>query len=248
MEPIAPGTPKQPVVPGAAGIALRARLALTATAVNASGARLWRPEGLASRYAEYLAVMHGVVRASVPLMERAAARCGDLGPYDQVAAPLERYLRTHIEEERDHDDWLLADLLALGADAGAVVAEQPSPAVARLTGAAYYWVEHHHPVALLGYIAVLEANAPAPWLAERIAAAGVPRDALRTVREHAVLDGDHTHALFALLDALPLTPVLRRAVTTSALHTVDGLAGLLTRIGRAPHRPHHRTRGGTHLS
>ncbi|MEU3985172.1 iron-containing redox enzyme family protein [Streptomyces sp. NPDC026672] len=229
-----------------AGVGLRARIALTAPAVRAVTERLWRAEGLPERYAEYLVVMHGVVRASVPLLERAAERCALLGPGDPSAGPLERYFRAHAERERGHDDWLLADLTALGGERAAATAvdRQPPPSVARLVGAQYYWVEHHHPVALLGHVAVLEGHAPAPRLAERIIAAGVPRAAVRTVRDHAELDGDHVAVLHDLLDALPLTPALRYAVTASALHTVDGLTELFARIGRTP-RPYDRTRGGT---
>jgi len=225
--------------PVAAGVALRARLALTAPALRATTARLWRPDGLAGRYLAYLAVMHGVLRASVPLMERAAARCAELGDRDPVAAPLERYLLEHIEEERGHDNWLLDDLAALGGRPADVLAEQPSPTVARLVGAQYYWIEHHHPVALLGYIAVLEDNAPAGWLADRVAdTAGVPDTALRTLREHAELDDGHTAALFGLLDTLPLSRRLERAVAVSALHTVDGLIDLFARVEREPGPEH----------
>lgn len=230
---------------------LRARLALTEPMVRAATAELWRPTGLGRRYATYLAVMHGVIRASVPLMERAATLCAALRPHDPVAAPLERYLRAHAEEERGHDDWLLTDLAALGdtalGDTAATVAGEPPPSTARFVGAQYYWIEHHHPVALLGYIAVLESNAPAPRLADHIASSGVPEASLRTVRAHAELDDGHTADLFELLDALPLTPVLRRAVTTSALHTVDGLIGLFARIAGEP-RPIHRLPGGTYPS
>jgi hypothetical protein len=236
-----------PTASGTTGTALRARLALTAPAVRAVTARLWHTAGLHDRYAAYLTVMHGVIRASVPLMERAAERCAELAPHDPVAVPLERYYRIHAVEERGHDDWLLADLAALGGAAEAVATGQPPPVVARFVGAQYYWIEHHHPVALLGHIAVLESHAPAPWLADRILAAGIPRAALRTVRAHAELDGEHTTALFALLDSLPLAPVLRGAVTTSAVHTLDGLTELFARIERAS-RPAHRTRGGTRTS
>ncbi|MFI1414512.1 iron-containing redox enzyme family protein [Streptomyces sp. NPDC020707] len=231
---------------------LRARLALTEPMVRAATDALWRPTGLAPRYATYLAVMHGVIRASVPLMERAATLCAALRPHDPVAAPLERYLRVHAEEERGHDDWLLTDLAALGDTAlgdtaAAVAGEQPPPATARFVGAQYYWIEHHHPVALLGYIAVLESNAPARRLADHIVSSGVPEASLRTVRAHAELDDGHTADLFELLDVLPLTPVLRRAVTTSALHTVDGLVGLFGRIAGEP-RPTHRLPEGTYPS
>ncbi|BBA95843.1 hypothetical protein RVR_862 [Actinacidiphila reveromycinica] len=227
-----------------AGTALSARLLLTAPAVRAATTAMWRAPGLARRYGRYLEDMHGLIRASVPLMQRAASRCADLG--DAVGAPLAAYLRVHVEEERGHDDWLLDDIAALGGDPAAVRDRQPSPAVARLAGAQYYWIEHHHPVALLGYIAVLESNAPAPWLADEIAAAGVPEAALRTVRGHAELDTGHTAELFALLDGLPLDPPLVNAVVMSALHTVDGLVELFAHIGRAAQQDHSRER--THTS
>ncbi|MBM9508888.1 iron-containing redox enzyme family protein [Actinacidiphila acididurans] len=232
------GGPGRRLVGASAGVALRARLALTDPALRAASARIWRPAGLDARFPAYLAAMHGVIRASVPLMERAAERCAGLGPGDPVAGPLIRYLRQHIEEERGHDDWLLADLAALGTDPAAVLAGQPSASVAALAGAQYYWIEHHHPVALLGYIAVLESCAPAPWLAERIAAtSAVPPAALRTLREHAGLDGGHARAVFDLLDELPPAAALVDAVALSGLHTVRGLIDLFTRIDRAPGRP-----------
>lgn len=219
--------------------ALRIKLAQAAPALQAATADLWQLPGLRDRYPEYLRTMHGVLRASVPLMERAVLRCADLGPLDPVAGPLRSYLEEHIAEETGHDDWLLADLAALGPNAAAAAAEQPPPIVARLVGAQYYWIEHHHPVALLGYLAVMEGNAPAPWLADRIVSgAGVPDAAVRTVREHADLDAGHTDAVFDLLDAVPLTAAQANSVAVSALHTADALVGLFTHIVRAaPHRP-----------
>jgi pyrroloquinoline quinone (PQQ) biosynthesis protein C len=181
--------------------------------------------------------MHGVIRASVPLMEFAAYRCDELAERDPVAGPLRRYLTAHIAEERGHDDWLLADLVALGCDPAPVLVEQPPPAVARLVGAHYYWVAHHHPVEILGYIAVMEGNAPAVPLARWIVShAGVPDAAVRTVREHAELDGGHTDAVFDLLDTLPLSAAQVHAVTISGLYTVEALIELFTHIARAQWR------------
>jgi hypothetical protein len=196
-------------------------------ALRAAAADLWRRPRLDRRYGEYLRVMHGVVRASVPLMELAERRCADLGAGDAVAAPLRRYLRQHIAEERGHDDWLLADLAAFGADPAVPLTRAPPPAVARLVGPQYYWIVHHHPVALLGYIAVLEGNAPATALAGWIVSrTGLPDAAVRTVREHAALDAGHADAVFELLDALPLTAAQTGVVTTNALSTVDALIAL----------------------
>ncbi|MFJ3961050.1 iron-containing redox enzyme family protein [Streptomyces sp. NPDC090036] len=204
-----------------ASFALRTKLAPTTTALRAATALLWRPEGLRQRYLRYLAAMHPLVRSSVPLLERAAERCAELD--DPAARSLAAYCTRHAEEERDHDAWLLDDLAAAGAGPAAV----PPPVVVELAGAQYYRIEHEHPVTLLGYMAVLEGNAPGPRLADRlIETTGLPDGAFRTLREHAELDGGHLDDLHRVLDALAPTAAQQTAVSVSALHT----ANLLTRL------------------
>ncbi|MFD6936111.1 iron-containing redox enzyme family protein [Streptomyces goshikiensis] len=204
-----------------ASLALRTKLTPTTTVLRAATAALWRPEGLRQRYLRYLAAMHPLVRASVPLLERAAERCAGLD--DPGARSLAAYYTRHAEEERDHDTWLLEDLAAAGAGPAAV----PHPVVVELAGAQYYRIEHEHPVTLLGYMAVLEGNAPGPRLADRLAeATGLPDGAFRTVREHAELDAGHLDDLHRVLDELAPAPARQTAVSVSALHT----ANLLTRL------------------
>ena len=121
----------------------------------------------------------------------------------------------------------LQTLLAPALNPAVPLTRAPPPAVARLVGPQYYWIVHHHPVALLGYIAVLEGNAPATALAGWIVSrTGLPDAAVRTVREHAALDAGHADAVFELLDALPLTAAQTGVVTTNALSTVDALIAL----------------------
>jgi hypothetical protein len=214
--------------------AFRTKLTLTQPALRTAAAELWQLPHLADRYPEYLRTMHGVIRASVPLMELAARRCADRNPGDAVTAPLRRYFERHIVEERDHDAWLLADLRALGADPDRPVKELPPASVARLVGPQYYWIEHGHPLALLGYIAVLESNAPAHHLADWIASAGdIPVAALRTVRKHAELDGGHTDAIYDLLDTLPLTEADVATLAISGLVTAEALMDVFACIVRA---------------
>jgi hypothetical protein len=216
---------------------LRMKLDLGAPPLNAAIAKVWRPDGLAERYVRYLCAMHEVIRASVPLMELAARRCRALGPDDPLAGPLADYLDRHAVEERGHDDWLLRDLTAAGAAACDVAARQPSARAARLVGAQYYWIEHFHPVALLGYIAALEGNSPAPGLAQRLArACGLPASAFRTLDLHATLDRRHQADLDSVVDALPLSREQEIAVSVSALHTVAELIEVFAELAHPPHR------------
>ncbi|WP_406055549.1 iron-containing redox enzyme family protein [Streptomyces sp. NBC_01077] len=204
-----------------ASLALRTKLSPTTPVLRAATSALWRPDGLRERYVRYLAAMHPLVRASVPLLVRAAERCAERD--DPAARRLAAYYIRHAEEERDHDAWLLDDLAAAGAGPAAV----PHPVVVELAGAQYYRIEHEHPVTLLGYIAVLEGNAPGPRLADRLTeVTGLPGGAFRTLREHAELDGGHLDDLHRVLDGLAPTPAQQTAVSVSALHT----AHLLTRL------------------
>ncbi|HEY5835757.1 iron-containing redox enzyme family protein [Streptomyces sp.] len=206
-----------------AGARLGLCLGLARPEIAVASSALWRRPVTAGRYVRYLSAMHGVVRASVPLMQRAADQC----PPGRLRA----YLLAHIGEEAGHDAWLLADLAAAGADPAAIATAPVLPEVAALVGPAYYRVEHEHPVALLGYVAVLEANAPAPWLAARLASeTGLPPAAFRTLAAHAELDGGHLRDLLALLDVLPLGPAQQQAAALCALHTADALVRLFLRL------------------
>jgi len=209
---------------------LQVKLDLGAPALRQAMNAIWRPNGLRERYLDYLSVMHAVIRASVPLMQEAVLRSRELSD-DPVAAALAEYFTEHIEEELHHDDWLLDDLAAAGRDPQRVLNEQPSVAVARLVGPQYYWIRHHHPISLLGYIAVLEGNSPPAWLSARLAEqTGLPTEAFRTLHHHAIADLDHSADFDRFLDSLPLTESLNRAVSVSALATADSFAGLLHRI------------------
>lgn len=210
-----------------AGRELRTVLGLLGPALRAGAGALWRPDGLAERYQRYLVVMHEVVRASVPLLGLALGHCERADPADQVARRMRDQLPAHIAEELHHDDWLLRDMAVTGLDPATAVARPPSEIVARLVGAQYYWINHYHPVCLLGYIAVLESNAPAPRLAGHLAArTGLPPEAFFTLHHHAEVDTGHSAAIFGLLDRLDLDQSQRLAVRTSALHTARALIEL----------------------
>jgi len=103
-----------------------------------------------------------------------------------------------------------------------VLRRLPSPTIAALVGAQYYWVQHVHPVGLLGYMALLQGYPPAPQDIARVqAATGYEPEAFRTVRLHADLDTEHGDDLDDLLDALPLTEQQRTLIGVSAITSVQ---------------------------
>ncbi|MEA2217529.1 MAG: hypothetical protein QOJ35_155 [Solirubrobacteraceae bacterium] len=214
-----------------AGRRLRLKLDIAYPALRASSERIWCSPRIEELYPVYLRTMHGIVRSAVPLLECASARARELACDDPVAAALADYYARHAEEERGHDGWLLEDLAALGADPGQPLREIPSPRVATFAGAQYYWLRHHHPVALLGHMAVVEGYPPQVGFAARLQRlTGYPADAFRAVRRHERLDIRHRRELYDLLDALALEPEHEALIGISALHTLHAAIGVLDEI------------------
>jgi pyrroloquinoline quinone (PQQ) biosynthesis protein C len=165
----------------------------------------------------------------VPLTEAALARSRELD--DPLAAPLARYLEEHVDEELGHDETLLGDLEILGVDRAAVLERIPSPAVAGLVGSQYYWILHYHPVAFLGYVALMEGYPPTPELIdELVERTGHPRAAFRTYIEHAELDPGHRDRLDRTIDTLPLDESHEVAMGISAIATAALAANSLEEL------------------
>lgn len=213
------------------GQLLKRKIALAGPLVRPAANALWEHSRLTELFPEFLVAIHGSVRATLPLMEAAnqiALRDRDTDP---VSAALCEYLPQHIGEEQEHEEWLLQDLEALGVSRGDVLDRIPLPSVAAMVGAQYYWIFHVHPVALLGFFAVLEGHPPTlDHLDEIERRTGLPQDAFRMLRHHAELDVMHADDLFSLLDELPLSTRLVELVGTSALHTIAALAGFFEEL------------------
>jgi Iron-containing redox enzyme len=202
-----------------------------------AAARVWSDPRAAALYPEYLIVLHGAVRASVPLLEEALRCSRSIAGGDPVAAGMLGWLEQHIGEEHGHDQWLLEDLETLGVRAEEVWARPPADSTARAVGAQYYWIRHDHPVALLGYLAVVEGHPPSVEFLDRtVATMGLPPSAFRTLYLHAQSDVGHGADLRALLDRLPLQPRHEALLGRSAFNTVSELAETLLQVtdGTAP--------------
>lgn len=208
-----------------ASTTVRQRIALAVPALSSRFRQLADSPAFVTRFPDYLVLQHTVIRASVPIMRDAADRLASQDASDRLATALRAYFVEHVPEELGHDEWLLEDLELLGVGREQVLAAAPSPHVAAAVGAQYYWIRHHHPVAILGYIAVLEGYPPRladvhEWR-ERTK---LPRGAFRTLEEHAALDPSHNEELDALLDALPLEEGDLRSICVNGLATVRSLS------------------------
>ncbi len=206
---------------------LREKIHLVRGDMDAAAKALWTHPRLREIYPEFLFRNHSVIRCSVPLMRAAAAACEKKLDSDPVAAGMLAYFEKHIPEETGHDDWVLDDLETLGFRRNEVLKRIPPPSAAALAGAQYYWIRHVHPVALLGFIAVLEGTPPDVEFFENLAdRIGLPRRAFSNLLLHGRLDPQHRDDLDHALDALPLTEEHHALMGVSAFQTIH----LLTRV------------------
>lgn len=213
---------------------LRTKIGFAYPALLASSERIWSSPFVRELYPVYLSTMHGIVRTPVALMEAALEQARELAPEDEVAAGLVPYLAHHAPEEKGHDRWLLEDLEALGGDPLELLRRIPSARVATFVGAQYYWLRHHHPVSLLGHMAVIEGHPPQVGFAERLRElTGYPAEAFRAIRRHERLDIRHRQELYEAIDSLPLQPEHETLLGISALHTVRAAMDVFEEIHAA---------------
>jgi hypothetical protein len=202
------------------------RVTLYGAEKREAASALWEHPDFPRLYPDLMLALHTTIRASVPLMESAIAACEAL-PGDKVAEGFADYLREHVEEEKDHEWWVVEDLEKVGVPRERTLGQIPGPHAAAVVGAQYYWVRHAHPIALLGYLAVLEWEYPDPASFGPIAdRSGLPAAAFRTFRSHAQLDQKHRADMEAVVDALPLTEEHHGLVGLSVLATSQNIAAL----------------------
>jgi pyrroloquinoline quinone (PQQ) biosynthesis protein C len=183
------------------------------------------PEDL---YVDFLGQAYHHVKCTAPLLARAASRCGAADRRYQSA------LFDYVAEERGHEQWILEDIAALGADAEAVRNGSPRLPCKIMVGHAFFLVDHVSPYGLLGMIHVLEGMAVAlasnavQALRRTVATAG---DAgFKYLITHSDLDVGHARFFEQLIDDidpahLPLVIECTRdfyVLYSNLFHDLDG--------------------------
>ena len=150
-------------------------------------------------YVAFLTEAYHHVSHTVPLLKACKAA---LPPgADWVAEALDEY----IEEEVGHDEWILDDIRACGADAEAVRHGKPGVACEVMLAYAYDAIQRRNPMAFFGMVHVLEGTSVALALtaADNIQKPlNLPDAAFSYLRSHGTLDQEHTAFFETLMDRI----------------------------------------------
>lgn len=214
---------------------LRTKIGLFSRSLDKAAYEFWMHPEFAQVYREYLFQSHSIIRASVPLMRATLASCrSQRYASDPVLQKFGDYLERHIVEESGHDDWILNDAEVMGIDRQLLVNRIPKPTALRIVGSQYYWIYHYNPVAMLGYIAVMEGTPPEAEFIEEVAQRNrLPLEAFSSFLLHAKVDPKHRADLDFLLDALALSQDEIGLVGLSALQTIQYLKTVLADVNNS---------------
>jgi pyrroloquinoline quinone (PQQ) biosynthesis protein C len=139
-------------------------------------------------YQAFLGEAYHHVKHTVPLL----MACG--GKLPERLNWLRSAVAEYIAEEIGHEEWILNDIRATGADADAVRNGQPGIATEMMVAYAYDTVMRNNPAGFFGMVFVLEGTSIA--LATRAAAItrdvlGLPPQAFSYLTSHGSLDQEH---------------------------------------------------------
>jgi pyrroloquinoline quinone (PQQ) biosynthesis protein C len=192
--------------------------------------QFWSHTELPGLLPRFFVQLHGIMHASVPLMVSVRDRALRF-KNDETAEITARYLEAHIQEEEQHEEWLLQDLGEIGFNREEVLRNVPGAGVATLVGAQYFWSSQYHPVAIFGYLAVLEGYPPlTSQLKEIQSRAGFPAKAFRCLIAHAEDDPEHLADINRTLDKMSLTLEQSKLIALSAFHTIDAVAAIFEQL------------------
>lgn len=158
-------------------------------------------QGRVSResYVAFLTQAYHHVKHTVPLLMACGARLPDR------LAWLRGAVAEYIDEEAGHEEWILGDIAACGADAEGVRSGSPALPTELMVSYVYDRIERHNPVSFFGMVNVLEGTSIA--LATRAAgiiqeSLGLPARAFTYLTSHGSLDLEHMKTFEGLMARL----------------------------------------------
>lgn len=158
-----------------------------------------RGEVSLSSYVAFLTEAYHHVRHTVPLLQ--ACKAALPAHHARLAPALDEY----VEEEKGHEEWILDDIRACGADAEAVRHGRPGHAAEVMVAYAYDTIQRGNPLGFFGMVHVLEGTSVSLALlaADSIQKPlNLPDAAFSYLRSHGTLDQEHTAHFQLLMDQI----------------------------------------------
>jgi len=152
-----------------------------------------------NQYVAFLTQAYHHVKHTTPLLMACGAKLG--GDKEWLRDAIAHY----IEEELGHQEWILNDIAACGADADAVRYGEPAFATELMVAYAYDTIARGNPVGFFGMVHVLEGTSI--QLAINAAAVlqqslGLPEQAFTYLNSHGSLDLEHMEFFRDLVNRL----------------------------------------------
>lgn len=150
-------------------------------------------------YVAFLTQAYHHVRHTLPLLMACGARLP--ASHEWLRTDMAHY----VEEEVGHQEWILSDIAACGADAEAVRHGTPAPATELMVAYAYDTIQRGNPVGFLGMVHVLEGTSIdlATHAAGALRASlGLPAKAFSYLSSHGSLDLKHVAFFKGIVDRL----------------------------------------------
>ena len=150
-------------------------------------------------YVAFLTEAYHHVKHTVPLLR--ACKAALPAHHAWLAPALDEY----VEEEKGHEEWILDDIRACGADAEAVRHGQPGHAAEVMVAYAYDTIQRRNPLGFFGMVHVLEGTSVSLALlaADSIQKPlNLPDAAFSYLRSHGTLDIEHTAHFQLLMDRI----------------------------------------------
>ncbi|MDQ7073055.1 MAG: iron-containing redox enzyme family protein [Gammaproteobacteria bacterium] len=150
-------------------------------------------------YIEFLTQAYHHVKHTTPLLMAVGARLPESKEW------LRNAVAEYIEEELGHQEWILNDIAACGADKEAVRHSQPAPETELMVAYAYDTVYRINPLGFFGMVHVLEGTsiASADAASEGVQTSlGLPDNAFSYLRSHGSLDQEHVKFFEGLMNQI----------------------------------------------
>lgn len=165
-----------------------------------------------SEYQAFLTEAYHHVKHTVPLLMAVGSRLSSEQEFYREA------IAEYIEEELGHQEWVLNDIAATGADKELVRHGQPNLATELMVSYAYDSIQRGNPLAFFGMVLVLEgtsvnlATGAADIIQHQLQ---LPKKAFSYLRSHGSLDIEHLGFFEKLMNTIA-NPADQRAIVHAA--------------------------------